>query len=93
MEPLEFYLGPKDPQLLASRLLFERLHNHIVAALLDDQATLKVLRVTPKPGRDNCMIMVRIRASICRRIDHNAVAECVPGAVDFLVRRAGRGIF
>jgi len=52
LEPLDLHLGPKDPQRPAPKLLFERLHGRIVAVLLDNESTLKVLRVTPK-AEDN----------------------------------------
>jgi len=53
LEPLDLHLGPKDPNRPAPKLLFERLHGRIVAVLLDNDSTLKVLRVTPKPGTND----------------------------------------
>jgi SOS-response transcriptional repressor LexA len=52
LEPLQLHLGPKDPEqpavpepIIAPQLLFERLQGRIVAALLDGEATLKVLHI------------------------------------------------
>jgi hypothetical protein len=52
LEPLQLHLGPKDPErpavpvpITAPQLLFERLQGRIVAALLDGEATLKVLHI------------------------------------------------
>ncbi|MBA2704592.1 MAG: LexA family transcriptional regulator [Blastocatellia bacterium] len=47
LESLDIHIGPKEG-LPAPRIPFERLHGRIVAALIDGEATLKVLRVTPK---------------------------------------------
>lgn len=52
LEPLEIHIGPKDPKRPAPRFLFERLHHRMIAALLDGDSTLKVLRFTPTQGED-----------------------------------------
>lgn len=49
LEPLSIKLGAKDPANPVPRLTFERLNNRVVAALVDGEATLKLLKLVPKP--------------------------------------------
>jgi SOS-response transcriptional repressor LexA len=53
LERLDVHIGPKEPARPAPKLLFERLHGRIVAALIDGESTLKVLHLTEKPGGDH----------------------------------------
>lgn len=49
LEPLAIKLGVKDPANPVPRMTFERLNNRVVAALIDGEATLKLLKLVPKP--------------------------------------------
>jgi len=49
LEPLSIKLGVKDPVNPVPRMTFERLNNRVVAALVDGEATLKLLKLVPKP--------------------------------------------
>jgi SOS-response transcriptional repressor LexA len=55
LEPLAIKLGVKDPANPVPRLTFERLHNRVVAAIVDGEATLKLLKLVPraKPGKSD----------------------------------------
>lgn len=51
-EPLNIRMGVKDPQNPVPRLAFERLNGRVVAALVDNEATLKQLTVIGHADRD-----------------------------------------
>ena len=53
LEPLSIRLGIKDPKNVVPRLTFERLDGHVVAALVDGEATLKQLKVVTLSGPDD----------------------------------------
>ena len=53
LEPLSIRMGAKDPKHPVPRLTFERLDGRVVAALVDEEATLKQLRIeTPSTPDD-----------------------------------------
>lgn len=60
LDSLDIHLGPKDWKNPAPRLMFERLHGRIVAALVEGEATLKVLKLTPTTDNDYDLHLVPI---------------------------------
>jgi SOS-response transcriptional repressor LexA len=63
LERLDVHIGPKEKTRPAPKLLFERLHGRIVAALIDGESTLKVLHLTDKQDGDHDLHLLPMNES------------------------------
>jgi SOS-response transcriptional repressor LexA len=76
LEPLDIFIGQKNPERPAPGLLFEKLHGRIVSALVDGEATLKALEYVPKKGSDDFelfLVPLNTRFARIRIQQHNEV--------------------